>query len=185
MVVAGLFAFARPRATGFPYGIARSREERRPDVVTPRRGHVAHIRGRVSNINDEERQLNMQRYDPYKAPDPKEWSDMDEQERINLIEQYHRRAGIRLPNVTVHAVIHAVIETQIALGDELPVRRTLERLMSEGLDRHDALHAIGSVLAGHMHDLLSRPKTTSKADPNEPYYAALERLTAEEWLRSG
>jgi hypothetical protein len=127
----------------------------------------------------------MHRYDPLQAPDPKEWSEMDEQERIRLVEQYHRRAGIRLPNVTAHAVFHAVIETQIALGDELPVRRTLERLMSEGLDRHDAIHAIGSVLAMHMHDLVSRPEGPPKEDPNPAYYAALERLTAEEWLESG
>lgn len=127
----------------------------------------------------------MHRYDPLQAPDAREWSEMDEQERIRLVEQYHRRAGVRLPNATAHAVIHAVIESQIALGDELPVRRTLQRLMAEGLDRHDALHAIGSVLAGHMHDLLTRPDTVSKADPNEAYYAALERLTAEDWLQSG
>lgn len=129
--------------------------------------------------------LAMHRYNPLQAPDPKEWCALDEQERIQLVEQYHRRAGIRLPNTTVHAVLHAVIENQIAQGDELPVRRTLQRLMTEGLDRHDALHAIGSALAQHMHDLLSRPKVVSKADPNEAYYAALERLTAEEWLRSG
>ena len=127
----------------------------------------------------------MQRYDPDQAPDPKEWIAMDEQERIQVVEQYHRRAGIRLPNATVHAVIHAVVESQIAEGDKLPVRRTLERLMSEGLDRHDALHAIGSELVMHMHDLLSRSEAVSKADPNSAYYAALERLTAEEWLRSG
>jgi len=127
----------------------------------------------------------MQRYNPLQAPDPKEWSAMDEQERIQIVEQYHRRAGIRLPNVKVHAVIHAVIESQIAMGDEIPVRRTLERLISEGLDRHDAIHAIGSVLTMHMHDLVSRRDAVSKGDPNEVYYAALERLTAEEWLQSG
>ena len=127
----------------------------------------------------------MHRYNPLQAPDPKQWNEMDEQERIRLVEQFHRRAGIRLPNATAHAVIHAVIETQIALGDEIPVRRTLERLMSEGLDRHDAIHAIGSVLAMHMHDLVSQRDAVSKADPNDAYYAALDRLTAEEWLQSG
>lgn len=127
----------------------------------------------------------MHRYDPLQAPDPKEWSAMDEQERMRLVEQYHRRAGIRLPNQRVHAVIHAVIETQIAVGDELPVRRTLERLMSEGLDRHDAIHAVGWVLTLHMSDLVSRADVVSKTDPNDAYYAALERLTAEEWLQSG
>jgi hypothetical protein len=127
----------------------------------------------------------MQRYNPLQAPDPKEWSAMDEQERMRLVEQFHRRAGIRLPNAKVHAVIHAVVETQIALGDELPVRRTLERLMSEGLDRHDALHAIGWVLTLHMNNLVSRPDAGSEADPNHAYYAALERLTVEDWLQSG
>ena len=127
----------------------------------------------------------MHLYNPLQAPDPKEWSAMDEQERIRLVEQYHRQAGIRLPNAKVHAVIHAVVETQVALGDELPVRRTLERLMSEGLDRHDAIHAIGSVLAEHIFDLLSTPEAASKADPNDAYCAAIERLTAEEWLQSG
>ncbi|MBV8751567.1 MAG: hypothetical protein JO328_01760 [Hyphomicrobiales bacterium] len=110
---------------------------------------------------------------------------MDEQERINLVEQYHRRAGIRLPNVKVHAIIHAVVENQIALGDEIPVRRTLERLISEGLDRHDAIHAIGSVVAFHISDVVSRPEALPKENPHDAYYAALERLTADEWLQSG
>jgi len=127
----------------------------------------------------------MHRYNPLQAPDPKEWSAMDEQERINLVEQYHRRAGIRLPNVKVHAIIHAVVENQIALGDEIPVRRTLERLISEGLDRHDAIHAIGSVVAFHISDVVSRPEALPKENPHDAYYAALERLTADEWLQSG
>ena len=127
----------------------------------------------------------MDRYDPHVAPTPEEWLALDEHERIQLVEQYHRRARIRLPNAKVHAVMHAVIENQIALADEIPVRRTLQRLMFEGLDRHDALHAIGSVLAMHMHDLVSRPKAASDANPNDAYYAALERLTAEDWLQSG
>jgi hypothetical protein len=129
--------------------------------------------------------VTMHRYDPLHAPDPKEWNALDEQERIRLVEQYHRRAHIRLPNAKVHAVIHAVVESQIALGDEIPVRRTLQRLMSEGLDRHDAIHAIGSILAQHIFDLVTAPEAASKANPNDAYNAALERLTAEEWLQSG
>ena len=68
-----------------------------------------------------------------------------------------------------------------------PVARTLQRLMSEGLDRHDALHALGFVLAGHMHDLVHQANTESNQadDLNEAYFAELERLTAESWRRSG
>jgi len=127
----------------------------------------------------------MDRYDPHVPPAPEEWLALDEQERIDLVEDYHRRARIRLPKAKAHAAIHAVIENQIALGDEIPVQRTVQRLMSEGLDRHEALHAAGSVLAGHMSDLLSRAEAVSGADPNAAYYAALERLTAADWLRSG
>lgn len=54
--------------------------------------------------------------------------------------------------------------------------------MNEGLDRHDALHAIGSVLAGHLNDLAKG--VPLPADPNVAYYAALERLTAKSWLLS-
>jgi hypothetical protein len=125
----------------------------------------------------------MQRYDPLKAPDPEEWLALDEQERIALVQDYHRRARIRLPNASVHAMAHTIVESQIALGDETPARRTAQRLMEEGLDRHEAIHAIGMVLLEFIYDLMRTP--ASDSDPNPPYFAALERLTAEDWRRSG
>ena len=33
---------------------------------------------------------------------------------------------------------HVVVENQVALGEATPVPATLDRLMDEGLDRHDA-----------------------------------------------
>ena len=122
----------------------------------------------------------MQHYDPLDAPDCEEWLALDEQERIALARDYHGRARIRVPNVAVHAAVHAIVETQIALGDETPARRTAQRLMDEGLDRHEAIHAIGSVLVEFMTDLMKAPK--SDRDPNVAYFAALERLTAANWL---
>lgn len=131
------------------------------------------------------------RYDPFRAPDPEQWLALDEQKRIDLVLEYHRHARIRVPREELHAVIHAVVESQIA-DAELPVRRTAQRLMSEGLDRHEAVHAIGSVLAGHINDLMRdirsgghRIEKKSDWDPNENYFAELEALTAEAWLRSG
>ena len=85
----------------------------------------------------------MQRYDPMVAPDPEQWADLVDGERIDIIRAYHRKARISLPNAPFHAAIHAIVETQIALGDEIPVARTVDRLMAEGLDRHDAIHAVG------------------------------------------
>jgi hypothetical protein len=88
------------------------------------------------------------RYDPLEAPDPEEWLELDEQERIDLVREYHRRVGIHLPNEKLHATLHAIVEAQIALKEETPAGRIAQRLIGEGLDRHDAiLHAIGMVLA--------------------------------------
>jgi hypothetical protein len=125
----------------------------------------------------------MRRYDPLKAPDPEEWLALDEQERIDLVRDYHRRARIQLPDATLHAVVHAIVENQIALGDQLSVRRTTQRLMDEGLDRHDAIHAVGSVLSEFIFDILTAPKL--HAVPNAAYFVALEHLTAEGWRQSG
>ncbi len=122
----------------------------------------------------------MRRYDPLEAPEPEEWLSLGETERIRLAEDYHRRARIRLPNRKPHATIHAVVENQIALGDEIPVQRTLVRLMGEGLDRHEAIYAIGLALSEHIYDLLHEHETKS----NEAYFAALDRLTAERWRHS-
>jgi hypothetical protein len=120
-------------------------------------------------------------YDPNVAPDPEAWLALDESERAELAFQYHRRKKLKAPNTRLHALFHSIVETQAAMGDESPVRRTLERLQGEGLDRHDAVHAVGSVLAAQFHGILGGGR--SGADPNAEYEAELERLNAREWLR--
>jgi hypothetical protein len=123
-------------------------------------------------------------YDPLVEPDPAEWCALDEQVRIDLVMVYHQQAGIELPEEAVHAIVHVIIENQIAEGEKLPVKRVAQRLMEEGLDRHDAIHAIGSVLAPHLFDLM-KGETSTGFEFNASYYAELEHLTAEGWLRSG
>lgn len=81
----------------------------------------------------------------------------------------------------MHAIIHTTVENQIALGESVIVE-SLARLRAEGLSRHDAIHAIGSVLAEQMFQMI---KGTSAPDPPQVYYDRVRRLTAEEWLRSG
>lgn len=122
----------------------------------------------------------MHQYDPERAPNPEEWLALDEQERIILAEQYHRAARTKHPDLTAHAVFHAIVENQIAEGLE-PVVRAMMRLAKEGLTRHDAVHAIGFVLANHIHDLFNSKDgaTTSQAR----YNAAVERLTAKSWRK--
>jgi Domain of unknown function (DUF1841) len=121
-------------------------------------------------------------YDPLEAPEPEEWLAIDEAERLHLAQDYHRRARVRLPNENLHAVFHVVVENQIALGNEIPVQSTVQRLMAEGLDRHEAIHAVASVLAEFIYDLMKNPGSSTEFNP--AYFTALQRLTAEGWLES-
>lgn len=120
----------------------------------------------------------MKHYDPDQTPSPEQWLALDEQIRIRLAEEHHRAARIKLPNLKAHAVFHAIVENQIAENTESVVR-AMARLTAEGLPRHEALHAIGTVLAEHVHDLFN-----AKADESNSaavYNAAVERLTAKGW----
>ena len=96
----------------------------------------------------------MDAYNPERGPkpEPESWLELDEEERIFLTETYHRVARIKLPNMTAHAALHAIVENQIALNLE-PVVRAMHRLRKEGLTRHDAVHAIGSVVAEHLFEV--------------------------------
>jgi hypothetical protein len=114
------------------------------------------------------------RYDPEVALDPSRWQELGGDDRIMLAAAYHRRAEIEVPDMMAHATVHVIIENQVAMGDESPASRTIERLMSEGLSRHDAIHAVGNVLIAHLTDTLK-----AGAPNNEAYNEAVERLTAE------
>ena len=108
----------------------------------------------------------MNTYNPDKAPDPARWLALDEQRRIQLAEKYHRAARIRLPNLKAHAIFHAIVA----------------RLTGEGLTRHEAIHAIASVLAAHLRDLSNA--TTDESDSAATYTDAIEKLSAGNWRGS-
>ena len=120
----------------------------------------------------------MNRYDPKQAPDPREWKALDESEQIVLVEQYHKRERVELPNAAVHAVFHVVVENQAVMGDEMNVSKTLDRLQADGLERHDAVHAIGSVLAGHLNGMMGEQAAVFSSDD---YASDLDALTVEKW----
>jgi hypothetical protein len=122
----------------------------------------------------------MMTYDPEKDPQADKWLAMDEDERIAAVEVYHRRQRVRLPQPTLHAAIHTVVEDQIALGEGAVVE-TLARLRSEGLTRHEALHQIGKVLAEEILHVLKG----EQSDLSGSYLDRVRRLTADEWRQSG
>jgi hypothetical protein len=105
----------------------------------------------------------MKTYDPEVGTSGDDWLAIDEAERIALVESYHRRRHIRVPQLTPHATIDVVVENQIALGEAVVID-ALARLRAEGLTRHDAVHAIGTVLAGQIHELLK----SSRDDTSPP-----------------
>jgi len=125
----------------------------------------------------------MDAYDPETAPDATKWLALDEGERLLLVEEYHRDARVPMPKGArrLHASMHAIVENQLAANDE-PVVRALSRLMKEGLSRHDAIHAVGSLVAEQIWDLLKLEDAPETARAR--YYAAVERLTAAEWLKN-
>jgi hypothetical protein len=120
-------------------------------------------------------------YDPEHPVDPVEWLALDESERIELVRQYHRQNRIRLPNETLHALTHVIVENQAALGETFVTQAVLLRLMHEGLDRHEAIHAMGSVLAEQLVAAFRQEDTSD--DLGADYAKGIEALTADSWRK--
>lgn len=116
-------------------------------------------------------------YDPDVAPDPETWLAAEEQVRMMACMQYHSRAGIEFDpetNPRLHAVLHTILENQIAGGAPPRVRRTVARLIDEGLSRHDAIHATSTVVVKFM--------TDGQQYDEDAYNHDLDEVTAEWWL---
>ncbi len=118
-------------------------------------------------------------YDPDVGPDPAHWLALDEAERLHQAKEYHQRHAVLVANPDIHALVHVVIETQIAMGDETAAPRALERLMAEGLTRHEAIHALGSVLT-EMFVAAANGEETERFQA-DAYNDAIARITAENW----
>lgn len=122
----------------------------------------------------------MLKYDPASPPNPDTWLEADEGVRIMAVEAWHKQERVELPKAKLHAVIHTIVENQIASKLD-PVVRAMSRLAKEGLSRHDSLHAVGWVLALHLHDMFANPPDEGAETVNARYLAAVERLTAKAW----
>ncbi len=95
------------------------------------------------------------KYDPETPPSPGAWLASDEEERLAAVLEQHAADGVKLPSARLHAALHVVVENQVAEG-HAAVRRALERLLSQGLERHAAVHAIADVVAVQMRAHLVR-----------------------------
>jgi hypothetical protein len=117
-------------------------------------------------------------YEANDQPHSATWLELDESERVDAVMDYHRRAKVVPENLKLHAMTHVVVENQVALG-EATVPATLNRLMHEGLDRHEAIHAIGSILMSIVFDVSQEPDVGG--DINARYSRELATLTAASW----
>jgi predicted secreted Zn-dependent protease len=73
--------------------------------------------------------------------------------------------------------MHVIVENQLAGGNPPAVQDTLERFSQAGLTRHEAIHAIGSVMAEAILNI-TRHKT---AFDREAAVRALARLQPDVW----
>lgn len=122
----------------------------------------------------------MNQYDPEVAPDAPAWLALDEAARMQLTEAFHRDTRVRLERSArkLHAAVHAIVETQLATAHD-PAVRALERLMADGLTRHDAVHAIGNVVAQHVHGVMQGRE--GERPSREAYDRQLEELNGTRW----
>lgn len=121
----------------------------------------------------------MDEYDPDNPPDPEAWLALSPEDRRRLVMDYYEREGGYGGSLEVHAQVHATLETQLA-EQVTPVKAAFMRLRDNGLSRHEALRAIGSVLARRIRRIDDPNDLTSAA--NREYFSVLETLTADTWL---
>ncbi len=104
-----------------------------------------------------------------------------ETDLMERILEEHRRnphPGVKGGRLRLHVAIHTVVETQILEGKPGATAVTLARLQQEGLSRHDAVHAIGTVVSSEMFEVMQEGKVYEE----QRYVAGLRALSAESFL---
>ncbi|WP_457425960.1 hypothetical protein [Roseateles sp. P5_E7] len=116
-------------------------------------------------------------YDADRPPNGAAWLALPDAEKLRLVVSFHaanRQASGRHKS---HAAMHVVLEDRVARGDG-PVVRALARLQQQGQARHDALHAVGEVMARHLRRLDAPRDGPDASAWQRQLNEALERLSA-------
>lgn len=95
------------------------------------------------------------RYDGHVAPDPEIWLSLDEMERVEAVVVWHMSpdgpgAFRQREDAFRHALLQAVVETQLCLADPPHIRPAIARLEREGFDRFRAVLGVQLVLASFL-----------------------------------
>lgn len=118
----------------------------------------------------------MNSYNASKSPTSATWLALDESERLALIEEYVRKYEGEVDNINMHACVHLVVENQLALNTEETIN-TYSRLIRQGLNRHEVIHAIGAVIFEDIYNLIKEKQSVNN------YKNRLRKLTAKRWLK--
>ena len=119
-------------------------------------------------------------YDPYVSLDPGAWLSLDEGERVEAVSAYHARAGDLAPSPESHAAFHVIVENIVAEGS-CGAREKLQALMADGLDRHNAVHAIASACAAVCDEVLDLQLELTPAEAERLQAERIAALTIESW----
>ena len=75
-------------------------------------------------------------------------------------------------NLVLHVQFHHIVANQLADDNPPAVRQVLRVLMQKGMKEHDAVHAIASVVAWEVHDMMQKKRVFD----TQRYIRALRQL---------
>ncbi len=123
--------------------------------------------------------MTIEAYDVSRAPAPAEWLQLEEAARIALVAEAHRRTRASVGgNEEAHASIHVVVEDRLAMGHPAVVA-AYDRCLAAGVDRHNAIHALASVVTNHMVAVLESQAGFDQATADQDFAA----IDPEKWKR--
>ena len=123
----------------------------------------------------------MEKYDPTNSINAPEWLELEEAEQIELVRDFHSELNLDMPieALTMHSSIHVIVENQLAMRVDL-IPETIAKLTRQGLDRHEAIHAIGAIISEDIFDVIRG--NIEEFSPAK-YRRKLEKITAKRWLK--
>lgn len=113
-------------------------------------------------LSDEERHIAdaLREHDQYRGAWEVGSAPMDESHTINGV------------NPFLHVHIHVTVENQLRDGDPPEVRIVFGELQGRGIDRHEAVHLIGSVLINEIYEIMRERRPFNRAR----YLKGLDKL---------
>jgi len=125
----------------------------------------------------------MYQYNPLAEPNSEEWLESSEEDCIDSVRHFHEHSNdddfADDQALSIHCAVHVIVENQLALNVEyLP--ETLSKLMRQGLDRHEAIHAIGAILSEEIFKMF---RGETSAFSTKLYRRQLEKITAKRWKK--